>query len=886
MATWRGSVNTLAELQSLDTTFLDDNLPVLVRDEQSWYIWNPSSTTTISSPEIVGRSDGIQSTSLNTDLLAYWQLEETGQPFSDETANNLDLSEEINTTVTSVTGVLNNGIELNAAVTNSGLTRTDALLNIFNGTGLVTFNTWIRIASGTNMDLALIYYAGDYELWYTGGAAPGSSFFRAITGGVDTVDFNFDISTTPIFSNYVMLTSIWNSNTGTTTVLINLEIVAIIQNTTIPTGSNIAEFFTESSQGDVEIDELAIWTRQLSTKELNLLYNKGNAYGINAADLVGRWSKSGGTDELVKVSSNDSTPDFLGAKLLAGNFVTINELNDGLNEVIEISSTPASGPLINTLQTFTNTTANIANLAFDNITINGEKAFTIGAIESSVPATVRLYSSLASRTADAGRPLGTPSTSATEGLVAEVQLTLGNLRFDLSNPVTHTNLENPAQPEIYAQVFNESGGLSTVTINLYAYSLAGSDETVASSTPSRLLLEATNSIPIVHSSAPNLQDLVLDTANLDLVNGYNAGTGEYTFANSTLALVSVQLQLNGTAVAAEKFVSLQLDTGNGYNTVAFGNHYSDGVNDINNTWRAQKLINVSSGYMIKAQFFTTAASTFTNNIAGSFLQIAELRTGFNVNVIESSSGTTASIANLAFDNITIPTSGAVLIGAIESDVPATVRLYSSLASRTADSGRPLGTPPPLTIEGLVSEVQLTLGNLRIDLSDAAAHVNLENPQLPEIYAQIFNESGGVSTVTITLYNNTIGGVSIAPPPGTYVGSTSALANLAGENIEINAVNTLGIVAVETDVPATVRLYHNNALRTADAGRPLGTPPPVNIQGLLTEVQTTVVDLRTDLNGATLFINTESPQDGLIYARVFNESGGVSSVNVTIHGSIL
>lgn len=44
------------------------------------------------------------------------------------------------------------------------------------------------------------------------------------------------------------------------------------------------------------------------------------------------------TDELVKVSSNDTTSDYLGTKLVAGAHVTILENNDGSNETLTISS--------------------------------------------------------------------------------------------------------------------------------------------------------------------------------------------------------------------------------------------------------------------------------------------------------------------------------------------------------------------------------------------------------------------------------------------------------------------------------------------------------------------------------------------------------------------
>ncbi len=52
---------------------------------------------------------------------------------------------------------------------------------------------------------------------------------------------------------------------------------------------------------------------------------------------------SGGTDQLVKVSANDTTADYLGTKLVAGTNITLNELNDGLNETLEIVAAGGGG---------------------------------------------------------------------------------------------------------------------------------------------------------------------------------------------------------------------------------------------------------------------------------------------------------------------------------------------------------------------------------------------------------------------------------------------------------------------------------------------------------------------------------------------------------------
>jgi len=46
-----------------------------------------------------------------------------------------------------------------------------------------------------------------------------------------------------------------------------------------------------------------------------------------------------GADEKAKVSSNDTTANFLKNKLVAGNNITLEEQNDGENETLKINAT-------------------------------------------------------------------------------------------------------------------------------------------------------------------------------------------------------------------------------------------------------------------------------------------------------------------------------------------------------------------------------------------------------------------------------------------------------------------------------------------------------------------------------------------------------------------
>ena len=46
-----------------------------------------------------------------------------------------------------------------------------------------------------------------------------------------------------------------------------------------------------------------------------------------------------GTDEKVKVSSNDTTPGYLNGKLVVGSGISFTENNDGANETLTIAAT-------------------------------------------------------------------------------------------------------------------------------------------------------------------------------------------------------------------------------------------------------------------------------------------------------------------------------------------------------------------------------------------------------------------------------------------------------------------------------------------------------------------------------------------------------------------
>ena len=100
-------------------------------------------------------------------------------------------------------------------------------------------------------------------------------------------------------------------------------------------------------------------------------------------------------DKDIKVSSNDSTPGFLATKLIAGTNVTLNELNDGGNETLQISaSAGSSAPVAFTARNaggFTLPQGTFANVDLTEVKNTGEFSFNTGADTVTVNETGTYY---------------------------------------------------------------------------------------------------------------------------------------------------------------------------------------------------------------------------------------------------------------------------------------------------------------------------------------------------------------------------------------------------------------------------------------------------------------------------------------------------------------
>jgi hypothetical protein len=111
-------------------------------------------------------------------------------------------------------------------------------------------------------------------------------------------------------------------------------------------------------------------------------------------------------------------------------------------------------------------------------------------------------------------------------------------------------------------------------------------------------------------------------------------------------------------------------------------------------------------------------------------------------------GTTASLANAATGNLTITGYKGYMLYKIQTSAAAWVRIYTDIASRTADSSRAEGADPTPG-SGVIAEV-ITTGAQTILISPGAFGFSNESSPDTNIQLAVTNKSGGTTTITVTL----------------------------------------------------------------------------------------------------------------------------------------
>ena len=133
------------------------------------------------------------------------------------------------------------------------------------------------------------------------------------------------------------------------------------------------------------------------------------------------------------------------------------------------------------------------------------------------------------------------------------------------------------------------------------------------------------------------------------------------------------------------------------------------------------------------------------------------------------------------------------------------------------------------------------------------------------------DAGGVVTVTAS------GATGLATRQ-ELTGTTSSIADNATANLNISGYKAYTLLKVETDADAWVRIYTDDAARTADANRSEGNDPNVG-SGVIAETRGSGVVL---LSPGAFGYNNDSPSvTTTIYTSVTNRSGSTQAITVTL-----
>jgi hypothetical protein len=186
------------------------------------------------------------------------------------------------------------------------------------------------------------------------------------------------------------------------------------------------------------------------------------ATNLSGVSLVNAGSVGFAAGTVVNEFSTDGT--------LAGNSTSAVPVESAVKTYVDTAVAGAGGSEgLATRSTAAVSTNSIANDANEDVSITGFKSYMLMSIETSSAAWVRLYTSVAKRTADASRGEGVDPTPDS-GVIAEV-LSNGAETIEFGPAVLGWNSANDTT--IYAAVKNKSGGTATITTTLKLLKLEG-----------------------------------------------------------------------------------------------------------------------------------------------------------------------------------------------------------------------------------------------------------------------------------------------------------------------------------------------------------------------------------------------------------------------------
>ena len=194
-------------------------------------------------------------------------------------------------------------------------------------------------------------------------------------------------------------------------------------------------------------------------------------------------------------------------------------------------------------------------------------------------------------------------------------------------------------------------------------------------------------------------------------------------------------------------------------------------------------------------------------------------------------------------------------------IPVAYTLPAASAS-TLGGVIPDGTTITVDVNGNIAAVP---GAYSLPIADATTLGGIK------IGSGLSIDAGGVVTVAA-------GGSVGLQARQDFSGTTTSLADNAAGNLNITAYKAYTLLKVETDADAWVRVYTDDASRTADANRSEGSDPAAG-SGVIAETRGSSSVL---ISPGVIGFNNDSPSaTDTIYTSVTNRSGNTQTITVTL-----
>jgi len=225
------------------------------------------------------------SAALLDDIQAYWTFEETSGSRADSTANNNDLTD--NNTVGYSTGIIGNAADLELA-NSEYFSITDAAQTGLDFSTDFTANLWVKLESAGSDRLSILqkWGANKSYYWRIPAALTSFEFYSSSDGSSDSSVASDSFTALSVDTWYMFTMS--KDATGETRFYIDGTLISV-ETGSVATLYNNADPFVLGQFGgsfwyDGLMDEMGLWSRELTADEISALYFDGVGCAYPFAD--------------------------------------------------------------------------------------------------------------------------------------------------------------------------------------------------------------------------------------------------------------------------------------------------------------------------------------------------------------------------------------------------------------------------------------------------------------------------------------------------------------------------------------------------------------------------------------------------------------------------